>query len=349
MAGSEKRVIDLRRDTITLPDDRMRRAAFSSPLGDSVYGEDPVQRELESAAAAKVGMEAAIFLPSGTMGNLVALLAHTERGQEVILEQNSHIRTSETGGAASVAGLMLKTVAGPSGLPSAEDLRQSVRRDDIHYPQTGLIALEQPHYRYGGIVAPLQELEAVAEVAREFALPVHLDGARIFNACLYMDVGVEAFAARVDSIMISLSKGLGAPVGSVLCGSTEFISRAARYRKMLGGGMRQTGWLCACGLLALSEEYCQRLSEDHQNAHRLAQGLNEIGGLNVRLDRVHTNFVLVELAAGGVEASSLLASLEAAGVRATLASEDRLRFVTSKEVSSDDIEQVINICRTALR
>ncbi|MBN1836036.1 MAG: aminotransferase class I/II-fold pyridoxal phosphate-dependent enzyme [Spirochaetales bacterium] len=359
------KVIDLRRDTITLPDQAMREAAFAAPLGDSVYGEDPKQEELEDYAARLLGKERALFLPSGTMGNLAALLAHTRRGDEIILEENAHIRTSESGGAAAVAGLMIRTVAGtgsaagtgravgrdreePDGAPDPEAVEAAIRPDDIHYPRTGLICLESTHYRYGGIVPPVEKFARIREIADRHGLPVHLDGARLFNAALYLGVEAREIAGYADSVMISLSKGLGAPVGSLLCGSAAFIARAARARKMLGGGMRQTGWLCTCGLVALSPENIARLAEDHGNARLLAEGLagtvTASGGpaFAVDLDRTHTNYVLARLTTERFDAPTLAAALRNAGVLVTSSRRDLLRFVTSKQVDRAGIAEALS-------
>jgi threonine aldolase len=330
-------IIDLRRDTITLPTEEMREKAFQAPLGDSVYGEDTKQRELEEYGAWKMGKDEAIFVPSGTMGNLVALLSHTGRGEEIILEENAHVRLSETGGAACVAGLMMKTVAGRDGVPEPEDVERSMRPDNIHYPKTSLICLESTHYRYGGIVPPLEKLEKIRRIAESFQIPVHLDGARIFNASVYLGTDVKEITQFADTVMVSLSKGLGAPVGSVLCGPREFMIKARRYRKMLGGGMRQTGWLCACGLVALSDENIRRLEEDHQNARLLAKGITGQKDVSVDLERVQTNFVLAHFESPRFTSSEFLNGLRDKGVYATAAGERTVRFVTSKQVSHEDI------------
>jgi len=334
--------IDLRRDTITLPTPEMKEKAFQAPLGDSVYGEDPKQGELEEYAAWIIGKEQAIFVPSGTMGNLVALLAHTKRGDEIIMEENAHIRLSETGGAACVGGLMIRTAVGREGVPGPEDIERSIRQDNIHYPKTSLICLENTHYRYGGIVPPLDKFRQIRLISERFRIPVHLDGARIFNASLYLGIDVKEMTKFADSVMVSLSKGLGAPVGSVLCGSREFVKKAQRYRKMLGGGMRQTGWLCTCGLIALSDENIKRLEEDHRNARLLAEGIAAVRGIHVDLDRVHTNFVLARFEDPGFKPSLFLSLLEGKGVFATVAGEKTIRFVTSKQVSESDILSAID-------
>ncbi|MBN1837155.1 MAG: hypothetical protein JW820_14965, partial [Spirochaetales bacterium] len=364
-APTHMRIIDLRRDTITLPDDAMREAAFAAPLGDSVYGEDPTQVELEVRAARLLGKARALFVPSGTMGNLAALLAHTRRGDEIILEENAHIRTSESGGAAAVAGLMIRGVPGacstsagvdpaggraaakPDGAPDPAAVEAAIRPDDIHYPRTGLIGLESTHYRYGGIAPPLESFARIREIADRHGLPVHLDGARLFNAALYLGVEAREIARQADSVMISLSKGLGAPVGSMLCGSEEFIARANRARKMLGGGMRQTGWLCACGLVALSAANIAGLAADHAHARLLAEGLagmtSPSGGsaFAVDLERTHTNYVLARVTDDRLDAPALVAALREQGVLCTASGRDTLRFVTSRQVGRQDIPEAL--------
>jgi len=371
------RAIDLRRDTITLPDEVMREAAFSAPLGDSVYGEDTNQEELEAHAARLLGKERALFLPSGTMGNLAAMLAHTRRGDEIILEENAHIRTSEGGGAAAVAGLMIRAVPGgheaggggaeprgtraaeaerggvqpggsdPDGAPDPNSVEAAIRPDDIHYPRTGLICLESTHYRYGGIVPPLEKFARIREIADRHALPVHLDGARLFNAAINLGVEAGRIARYADSVMISLSKGLGAPVGSMLCGPAQFIARADRARKMLGGGMRQTGWLCACGLVALSPGNIARLADDHEHARLLAEGLAGVRtgsgspALAVDLQRTHSNYVLARVTADHLDAPGLVAAMRQRGVLATASGDRLIRFVTSKEVQRGAIEEAV--------
>lgn len=332
-----RKVIDLRRDTITLPTEEMKRFAFQAPLGDSVYGEDPMQNALEELAASLLGKEASIFLPSGTMGNLVALLVHTSRGDEVILEENAHIRTSETGGIGAIAGLMVRTIRSEDGAPDPDDVRRAIRPRDIHYPRTRLICLENTHYRYGGIVPPLSKLRAMKQLAEEEGLGVHLDGARLFNASVYLGIPAGEIAACADTVMVSLSKGLGAPVGSLLAGPKEMIEEAKRYRKMLGGGMRQTGWLCACGIMALSPENIARLAEDHRNARLLAENLAAIEGFEVDLAKVQTNFVLLSIRRKDLTAYQFAALLKERGVLVTPVSETIVRFVTSREVTQEDI------------
>jgi threonine aldolase len=337
--------IDLRRDTITLPSDTMRDNAFKAELGDSVYDEDPKQRELEERAAVVTATEKGIFVPSGTMGNLVALLTHARKGDEIIVEENAHIRISETGGAACVGGLMIKTVAGKDGAPDPAGVENAVRPDNIHYPRTSLICLETTHYRYGGIVPPLDKFAELNLISKRHGIPVHLDGARLFNASVYLGVSPDEITRYADSVMISLSKGLGAPIGSVLCGREDFISEAKRYRKMLGGGMRQTGWLCSCGIDALADDNILRLKEDHQNARLLAEGLAPIPGIKLDLEKVQTNFVTAFTAGPGRDAGTLAGHLSSKGIFVTAKGNNELRFVTSKQVCREDILYTLDVIR----
>jgi threonine aldolase len=334
--------IDLRRDTITLPDAAMIEKAFNAPLGDSVYGEDPKQEELEAYAAELLGKDGSLFVPSGTMGNLAALLSHTRRGDEIIMEEQGHIRTSETGGAACVGGLMIRGVKGDDGAPDPQLLEQAIRPDNIHYPRSSLICLESTHYRYGGIVPPLKKFKAIRAIADRHGIPIHLDGARVFNAAAYLQVDVQNITRYADSVMVSLSKGLGAPVGSMLAGSKEFIRNARRYRKMLGGGMRQTGWLCACGIVALSPENRARLKIDHENALLLARGLCRLPGLDIDLHRTQTNYVVARLQTDVMTAPLFVTHLRERGVLASASGDRVVRFVVSKQVSRDNIEEALN-------
>ncbi len=336
---------DFRRDTITLPTLKMKERAFEAELGDSVYGEDPNQDLLEKRAAELMRKEAALFVPSGTMGNLAALLSHTGRGDEVIIEENAHIRTSETGGAACLGGLMLRTVPGPLGAPQPPDIEMVVRAENIHYPRTTLICIESSHYRYGGRVAPLDLLYGIRETAGRRGLPIHLDGARIFNAAGYLGCTAADIAGCADTVMFCLSKGLGAPVGSMLCGPQRFIENARRYRKMLGGGMRQTGWLCSCGLTALEDENIDRLRCDNENARYIADGLAEIDGLEIDPDAVHTNFAVVRITGGGMNASGAAAALAERGFLLSASGADVLRLVTCSRVDRSDCEALVDACK----
>lgn len=331
------KMIDFRRDTVTQPSAEMLQNAFTAKLGDSVYNEDPQQLRLEQLSAQITGKDAALFLPSGTMGNLAAILAHTRRGDEIILEENAHIFTSETGGAATLGGVSIQRLYGPDGLPDPMDIENAIRQNDIHYPRTGLICLEVSHYRYGGIVPPLNKLQKIRQLSLKKNIPIHLDGARLFNAAVYLKTDVKKITEQVDSVMFCLSKGLGAPVGSMLCGSISFIEEARRYRKLLGGGMRQTGWLCSCGITAISRQNISHLERDHENALLLAERLNECNGISVNLSAVHTNFVIVNSTLPEEKLSSFAEYLMSRGILINRPKNGILVFVISRELSKEDI------------
>ena len=263
-------MIDLRSDTVTLPTDEMRKAMAVAEVGDDVYGEDPSINRLEEIAANKMGKEAGLFIPSGTMGNLIAMLTHVQRGEEAIMGDQAHTFIYEVGGVSALGGIMVHTVPNQSdGTMKLTDLQNAIRSVDVHFPTTRLIALENTHNRCGGVVITPEYIESVRMLAQENGLIVHMDGARIFNAAVKLKIPAQQLVAGVNSVTFCLSKGLGAPVGSVLCGSQDFIFRARRIRKQLGGGMRQAGILAAAGIMAL-ESMVDRLEEDHKRAQLLA-------------------------------------------------------------------------------
>lgn len=280
--------LDFRSDTVTHPTPAMREAMARAEVGDDVYQDDPTTNRLEALAAEMLGMEAALFVPSGTMGNQLALMSHTRPGDEAIVSLESHIFEHEVGAAAVLSGLNLRQLTFPDGIYDAAQIEAAIRPDDIHEPPTGLICLENA--LANGRVVPLETMREVRAVAQAHGIPVHMDGARLFHAALALNEDVKALAGCVDSVSCCLSKGLCAPVGSVLCGSKAFIARARKYRKMLGGGMRQTGILCAAGILALTE-MVPRLSEDHETARHLAELLAQLPGVSVDLDSVQINMV----------------------------------------------------------
>src|SRR5579884_1359899 len=286
--------IDLRSDTVTLPTPAMYAAMAAAPLGDDVMGEDPTVQRLEEAAAARLGKEAALFVPTGTMANLAAVLAHTRRGDEVILEAEAHIFYYEAAGLSVVGGLMPRPLRGHQGALDPADVAAAIRPDDVHFPRTGLVCLENTHNRAGGTVISLEQTRAVCAVAHAAGIPVHIDGARIFNAALALGLDAAALVADADSVMFSLSKGLSAPVGSVLVGSRAFIAAARRARKLLGGGMRQAGILAAAGLVAL-EQMVDRLAEDHENCKRLAYGLADYPQIEISPEKVVTDILIFRL------------------------------------------------------
>ena len=293
MMQTERKWIDLRSDTVTQPTQQMREAMFNAQVGDDVYGDDPTMNELEKKAAEMLGKEAALFMASGTMGNAVAVMSHTNRGDEIILSDTAHIVAHEVGGAAVLSQAFVRTLHFENGIFDAEQIRSAIRdRSNIHYPRTGLICVEEPLAT--GKVVPLDKLQAVYKMAKEEGLPVHMDGARIFNAATALGVDVKEIAACADSVMFCLSKGLCAPVGSMLVGSREYIECARRNRKMLGGGMRQCGFLAAAGLIAL-EVMTKRLQEDHDNAKYMAQRLQQMPGVSLDMSSVEINMVFFKL------------------------------------------------------
>ena len=306
-------VIDLRSDTVTVPTEGMRAAMARAEVGDDVYGEDPTTRELEEKAAELMGMEAALFVPSGTMGNQIAIACHTRPGQEVVVEATSHIYNVEMATMARFSGVQPRVIWGERGVFSAEQLAAALRPDLYYLAPTGLVCLENTHNAAGGRIWPLSTAREILEVAHSRGIPVHLDGARILNAQVATGIPARELVCGFDSVMFCLSKGLGCPVGSLLCGSREFISEARRVRKAMGGGMRQTGILAAAGLYAL-EHHIDRLAEDHENAKLLAEGLSQIPGLAVWPPE--TNIVVFEIVEGP-SAQELCARLKANGVLAS--------------------------------
>jgi threonine aldolase len=336
-------VADLRSDTLTLPTPEMREAMARAEVGDDVWEEDPTVKRLEAAAAERLGKEAALFVTSGTQGNLVSILALTRPGQEVLLDADAHVFNYEVAGAATIGGVQMRPLPTARGFLSPQQVRDALRPANIHVPPTGLVCIENTHNRHGGTCCTPEDIAAVAAVAHGAGVPVHLDGARLFNAAVALGRAAREFAAPADSVTFCLSKGLGAPVGSVVCGSRELIGRARRIRKMLGGGMRQAGILAAAGLVAL-ERMVDRLAEDHANARALAAGLATLPGLTVDLDRVQTNIVIVRVARpGGVEA--LVSGCAARKVKVHAIGPTAIRCVTHKDVDADDIGRALDAFR----
>ena len=337
------RHVELRSDTMTRPTPAMRKAMAEAEVGDDVFGEDPTVNRLEATAAERLGKEAALFVPSGTMANLVSQMAHCGRGDEMILGSQSHSFYYEQGGSAAVAAIHPRTVPNQRDgtLPLAE-LEAAIRSDNIHFPRTRLIALENTHNLCGGAPVDADYLRSVAEIARRHGVRVHVDGARLFNAAVALGVPAQQLAAEADSISFCLSKGLAAPVGSLVCGSRAFIQTARRARKVLGGGMRQAGVLAAAGIVALTE-MVDRLAEDHANAHRLAEGLSGIRGLDLDPGHYRTNIVYFEVTKPGLTAAAMAAALQREGVRVLAAGPRTIRAVTHYEVSADDINHSLKM------
>ena len=340
-------IIDLRSDTVTQPTPEMRRAMYEAELGDDVLGEDPTVNRLEAMAAERTGKEAALLVASGTMGNLVCALGHCARGDEMIVGADSHIFVYELGGAAVLGGIQVRTLPNDTrGMLDPHQVEEAIRPPGLHFPPTGLVCLENTHNRGSGAVFTVEEMGAVAQVAHAHGVPVHLDGARIFNASVALGVPVAELAAQADSITFCLSKGLACPVGSVVCGSAEFIARARKVRKMLGGGMRQAGVLAAGGIVAL-EQMVARLAEDHANARRLAQGLARMPGLAIDPARIQSNIVIVEVLER--PAQEFLRELEDRGVLAGSSLGQRVRLVTHYGITAEDVDTALETLEAVVR
>ncbi len=342
MADTRK-VIDLRSDTTTHPTPEMREAMYRAEVGDDVSGEDPTVNRLEALAAEKLGKEAALFVTSGTQGNQVSVMAHTQRGNEVICEENCHVYNSEVAGLAALSALQVRPLRGTNGILDPEDIRRAIRPVNVHYSRTGLICIESTSNRGGGTYYPLETVAEIGRVAHEAGIPVHIDGARIFNAQVASGVPAAEFARHVDSVQFCLSKGLAAPVGSMVVGARAFITEARRCRKMLGGGMRQAGIIAAAGIVAL-EKMVDRLAEDHANARILAEGLAKLDGIEIDLKRVQTNLVFFALRSRRVTTHQLHERLAAEKVRIPKVAPDALiRLVTHKDVDRTDTLRTLEV------
>lgn len=329
--------IDLRSDTVTKPTEEMLRAMAEAEVGDDVYREDPTVNRLEAIAAEILGKEAALFVTSGTQGNQVAVLTHCVNGDEVIAEADSHIFYYEGGAMSALAGVQTRTLAGERGALRAEDVERAIRGNNIHFPRTKLICLENTHNRAGGAVISVAQMKSVYDIAKKHGIPVHLDGARLFNAAVAQGVAVSELSAFADTVQICLSKGLSAPVGSILAGDRAFIEEARWWRKKLGGGLRQAGYLAAPGIIALTQ-MTERLAEDHERAQQLAKGLRQ---LSLQVEQVETNIVLVNTDSIGQTAVAFLERLEEKGVLAVDFDEYVVRFTTHRHISEQHIETVV--------
>jgi len=335
--------IDLRSDTVTRPSAAMRAAMAAAEVGDDVYGEDPSVNLLQERVAALLGKEAALFVPTGTMANQIALLCHCQRGDEVLAGEGNHCVLYESGAGSAWAGVSF-SVVGRGGLFDAQQMLAAVKPPEYHFPRTRLVAVENTHNRAGGRVFPQADVLAIARAAHERGLPVHIDGARIWNAAAATGLAPAELAAPGDTVSACFSKGLGAPVGSVLAGSRELVQRAHRFRKMLGGGMRQAGVLAVAALYALDHQRA-RLADDHANARALARGLSELPGVTCDLSRVETNIVNFDLP--GRDARRFAAEAASRGVRLNAIAPERLRAVTHLDVSADDIREALARLREA--
>ena len=340
------KLIDLRSDTVTRPTPAMYAAMAAAEVGDDVYGEDPTVNRLEARAAELFGREAAIFVPTGTMGNQIAIRLHTQHGQEVICEARSHILDWEMAMVAAFSGCVPRTVAGDRGVMRWERIARAIAPKIYYRAATGLIAIENTHNMAGGTCTPLEALEEIWAGARQAGLPTHLDGARVFNAAAALGVDVATLTRGFDTVMFCLSKGLGAPVGSMLVGSKEAMARARVYRKALGGGMRQAGVIAAAGLVAL-ETMTERLQDDHANARMLAKVVAECKRVAIDLAAVQTNIVIFAVSDGN--AAGLVAALKERGILASAIGPEHVRLVTHYDVSREDCESCAAVLRELLR
>lgn len=338
---SELTFIDLRSDTVTRPTPAMRRAMAEAEVGDDVYGEDPTVNRLERRAAGIFGKEAGLFVPTGTMGNTIGVKLHTRHGQEVICEARAHVLNYELSMMAWFSGCVARPIAAPDGILTWERIRREIRPLGPHWAPTGLIEIENTHNMAGGSVYPIDGIEEICDGAHNAGLKVHMDGARVFNAAAHLGTSVREITAKADSVMFCLSKGLAAPVGSLLVGTAEDMAQARLYRKRLGGGMRQAGVLAAAGLIAL-EEMPKRLGEDHENARFLAEALRSIPGIRVP-HTVQTNIVIFDVSGAGLDAAEFSALLKARGVLINKISATELRLLTHNDVARADCERAAEI------
>jgi threonine aldolase len=337
--------IDLRSDTVTHATDQMREAMFKAEIGDDVYGDDPTVNELEQYAADRIGKEAALFVPSGTFGNQLALFTHCRRGSEVILGDDCHIVQHEVGAASVIAGVQLRTISSSKGALDQDEIESKIRGVDIHYPCTGLICLENAHSN--GRVIPLESMARIYDIARKHSLPVHLDGARVFNAATYLNVDAAQISQYCDSIMFCLSKGLCAPIGSILAGDADFVARARKGRKLMGGGLRQAGFLAAAGLIAL-REMTERLGEDHKNARIMGEELAKIPGILIDQDDIHINMVYFTLPEMSLAEDQVVNEFHRKGIKINPPENGLMRFVCHKWISTDDVYFVIDTLKGVL-
>lgn len=339
-------MIDLRSDTLTQPTSAMREAIVNAQVGDDVFGDDPTVNALEAYAAQLLGKEAAVYMPSGTMTNQVALRVHTEPGDEIILESEAHIYYYEGGGPAALSGATCRLIKGKNGVFTAEDLKCVLRPEDAHFPRTKLVCLENTHNRGGGRIFPLQTIREIAQVCQEHDFKLHLDGARLWNACVATGISEAEYAQPFDTVSVCFSKGLGAPIGSALVGSKDAIERARRFRKLFGGGMRQAGIIAAGALYAL-KHHRVRLQEDHTNAKILAEGLHQIEGIEIEPEDIQTNIVVFYT--NEMPAQTLAERLKERGVALLPTGPNSLRAVTSLMLTQEQVRRVPRLVEGAMR
>jgi threonine aldolase len=345
---SSMRTLDLRSDTVTKPTPAMRKAMFDAEVGDDVYHEDPTVNLLESMVAEMLGKEAAVLVSSGTMGNLVSLLSHCGRGDEMILGDQAHIYLFEQGGAAALGGIHPRVVRTQAdGTLELSEVEQAIRTENEHYPVTRLICLENTHNRSGGRVLPVAYMDAAADLARRYGLALHVDGARLWNAAVALNVSPARLVAGADSVTVCLSKGLGGPVGSVIAGSKTFIQKARRNRKILGGSMRQAGIIAAAGIVAITE-MVERLVDDHSNAKQFAKGLAQLDGIEIDPAGIETNLVFFALTRRDMTPIELSAKLRQRGVLINPVGGNRLRAVLNYHITGEDVAHILAVFQDAL-
>lgn len=335
-----QRLIDLRSDTVTKPSKAMRQAIAEAEVGDDVFEDDPTVKKLEEMTAELLGKEKSLFVPSGTMANEVAIKSWTKPGDEVVLEVDSHIYNYEVGAPSVLCGVQLHTLKGERGVLTARQILDHIRPQDIHIPPTTLICLENTHNRAGGTIYPIEEIKRIRRATKRSGIKIHLDGARLWNATIATGIPLDEYAKYFDSVSVCLSKGLGAPIGSVISGSSDFIQIARRNRKMFGGGMRQVGIIAAAGIYAIENNF-NRIIEDHRNAKTLAQGLSEIPKISVDSESVQTNIVVIDIKESGMKVEEVLEKLKEKNVLAVPFGKTKIRCVTHLDVTRGDIDQAL--------
>ena len=332
--------MDLRSDTVTRPSKAMREIISGADVGDDVFGDDPTVIKLQEKVAGMFGKPAALYVPSGSMGNLIAIKTHTEPGDEIICQEDCHSLNYEAGSLGAIAGLVAHTFSGTHGVFTREQIEPFIKRKTLHTPPTRLTAIENTHNHAGGTIFPLEEIKRLRKLADEHGIKMHLDGARIWNAHVATGIALDEYGKYFDSIQCCFSKGLGAPIGSIVIGDSEFIEKGRRFRKMLGGGMRQVGIIASAALYAV-ENNIPRMAEDHENARYLAENLVTIDGIDIDLDTVQTNIVIMDIASSGRDVPDVLAALKEEGVLAVQFGNARIRCVTHLDVNMDDIKTAI--------
>jgi threonine aldolase len=342
------RYADFRSDTLTRPTREMRLAMMEAEVGDDVFGEDPTVNRLQEMIAEMTGKEAALFVASGTQGNEVCISAHTKPGQEIIVGKESHIFNYECGGSALLSGVQLYPINEQNGIVTVEQVRSALRHVDVHYPQTSLVCLENTHNRSGGIILPIENIERISKFASANNLKMHLDGARLWNACVATGISLKEYCGHFDSISLCFSKGLGAPVGSIVVGDKQFINWVHYYRKVYGGGMRQVGILAAACIYAV-ENHFSRLREDHQRARKLAEAISHIPAIKVDLQTVQTNIVVFDVAKPNFNAEKFVGTLQENGVLMLEIDPNRIRAVTHLDLTDEDIDKATEVLTDLLK